>query len=644
MSPLQPRARQSLFALYVVVSVAYLIWRALFTLNPDAIAYAWAFLGLETWATLCSMAFYATILERRVRPPPLPLPGVRVDVFVCSYNESLSLVRQTLRRAQAMDYPHQTWLLDDGRRPEARALAAELGCGYITRERNEHFKAGNLNNALQHTSGELIVVLDADHLVRPEFLTRLIGYFRDPEVALVQSPQVFYNLDSFQHHFQPRHRRMWHEGAIFHHAMQTGADRWNAAFFVGTGAIVRRSAVERIGGFATGSVTEDAFTCMRLHGAGYQSVYHDEPLAYLIAPESLHQYLTQRLRWGQGSMQILRMENPLWRPGLSIRQRLVYFMALGSFAQAIVHLAYYLAPPIFLLGGPAPLRAETPLQLLPIVLHVIFDVAVFKWFLGPLARPLLAECYKFINVYAYLKALSGLLSSRQLKFQVTTKGRDAGASVKLLLPQLALLCLNLMAFGYGTIRLLLDAHSTAGALGTLVALGFSGLFVVVGAMAMLFAWERIASRVEYTFPDHIPVALADGGGTAFVVRANEAELHVLRHGATAARVGEQVRAALYLSDGAGPLELFGQLQAAQAVRMLPPAANGTGSTVLGEATLLTVRLDPLSRPAADRLFDRFALVAMPRVIDPLVRAWDGSVARPPEPSDAYYLPLQGHVL
>ena len=200
---------------------------------------SWPRTSRRTWTSTCART-------RRSAPPEGPRRSI--DVLVCSYNESLDLVRQTLRCALAIRGPHRTWLLDDGDRPAARALAAELGCDYLSRQRNTDFKAGNLNHALAHTDAELVLVLDADHLVRPEIVERLAGYFADPAVALVQTPQVFYNVDSFQHHFRAGERRLWHEGAVFHHAMQPGADRWNAAFFVGTGAILRRSALERIGG------------------------------------------------------------------------------------------------------------------------------------------------------------------------------------------------------------------------------------------------------------------------------------------------------------------------------------------------------------------------------------------------------------
>lgn len=635
-----PRTRRTAFAVWLALTAAYLAWRAALTLNPAAPVWSVVFLLLEAYAAACAAAFYATILERPARPAPPRIDGFSVDVLVCTYNEPVSLVRQTLRRAMAMDYPHRTWLLDDGDRTEARALAEELGCGYLARGENVDFKAGNLNHALRHTDGELLVVLDADHLVRRSFLSRLVGYFADPRVALVQTPQVFYNLDSFQHHFRPRSRRLWHEGAIFHHAMQPGADRFNAAFFVGTGAILRRSALAAIGGFATGSVTEDAFTSMRLHAAGYRSVYHDEPLGYLLAPESLLQYLGQRLRWGQGSMQILRRENPLTRRGLSLPQRVSYFMALSSFAQAIVHLAYYVAPALFLLGGPAPLRASGPAEILPILLHVAVDLAGFRLFLGPLARPLLAECYKFLNVHAYLKSLGGYFASRRLRFQVTNKGRDGGGSPRLLAPQLALLALNATAFAWGVLRVL-GAPSVVDAFGVVVATGFAGFFVVVGAMAALFAWERMSASSEHAFVSQIPATLSAGAvaSRAIVVRANGASVRAVVGGDERA-FSAGARARLSLEVGGEPLVASGVITSVHRVARGPH----------GPGCVLEVAVGPLAPSAEDRLFDRLCDEELPRIVDPLVRPWSppppasGEAELHPSLTGVYYLPVETNVL
>jgi cellulose synthase (UDP-forming) len=592
------------------------------------------FLVLEAAAFISAATFYLITCERRDSPERPAVSGYSVDVFVCSYNEPLDLVRQTMRRALRMHYPHRTWLLDDGNRAEARQLAAELGCGYFSRQVNTHYKAGNLNNALSKTQGDLVVVLDADHLVRPEFLSRLVGYFEDPRVALVQTPQVFYNVDSFQHHLRATRRQMWHEGAIFHHAMQPGANRWNAAFFVGTGAILRRGALEEIGGFATGTVTEDVLTSMRLHGRGYRSEYYDAPLAYLLAPESLAQYLTQRLRWAQGSMQILRTENPLLQRGLTWRQRLVYFNALSSFGQAVVHVAYYLAPAVFLLGGPAPLWIDNVTGFVPLLAHIILDLVMFKLWLGPMARPLLAECYKYLNLYPSLAGLIAYVNPRRrLRFKVTTKGRDRSATSRLLAPQFLLFALHVAALGFGALRLTHHIGSPLSFLGYSVAAFFCGLFVLIEAMTLQFSMERIASRFEYTFPDHVPMRILRPGRPdvpALGVRLNETSAHVLiSRQFESPAIGAPFQLGIHGTD-AGEFQVMAQVAATEATP---------------EGIVLHVDLQNLNWVEKDRLADHFVEVAMPRLVDGLVKPWTRrqDVLRS-EGADTYYLPVHENVI
>jgi cellulose synthase (UDP-forming) len=239
---------------YAAVALAYMAWRLHSTLSMEYMVFGVSFYVAEAWSLASSLIFYA-MLSKRPRDTNVSAPreGLSVDVFVATYNESLELVRSTAVAARDMHYPHQTWICDDGRRPEMRALADELGVGYISRPDNAHFKAGNLNNAMSQTTGDFVVVLDADHLLAADFLTSLLGYFEeDSELALVQIPQVYYNVDSYQHALSDRRRMLWHEASLFHHRMQPGADAYGAAFFVGTGAILRRSALQAVGGIATG--------------------------------------------------------------------------------------------------------------------------------------------------------------------------------------------------------------------------------------------------------------------------------------------------------------------------------------------------------------------------------------------------------
>ena len=176
---------------------------------------------------------------------------------------------------------------------------------------NGHAKAGNLNHAFGVTSGEFVLQLDADHVPLPNILDRLLGYFNEPTLAFVQSPQDFYNTNSFTHVQNDEGRQMWEENRLFFSLIQPGKDRMNAAFFCGSCGVLRRTALEEIGGFSVKTITEDMETSMMLHARGWTSYYHGETLAYGLEPASAAQYHVQRLRWGQGSMQILRKMNPL---------------------------------------------------------------------------------------------------------------------------------------------------------------------------------------------------------------------------------------------------------------------------------------------------------------------------------------------
>jgi len=263
------------------------------------------------------------------------------------------VVRRTLIGALAMTYPHETYLLDDGRRPEMEALAKELGVGYITRPDNVGAKAGNLNWAMGRTSGDFIAIFDADHVPLRQFLDRTLGYFADPTVAFVQTPQEFYNVESFQHLTKAAQKRSWHQQQLFYRVLQPGKDNWNSTFFCGSCGVMRRAALEEVGGFATETITEDMHTSFRLHAKGWSSAYHNEVLALGLAAQTATPYHLQRLRWGQGTMQMLRKERLFTNSGLSIHQRINYFASVLHYFDGYQRLLLYMAPSLAVATGPA---------------------------------------------------------------------------------------------------------------------------------------------------------------------------------------------------------------------------------------------------------------------------------------------------
>jgi cellulose synthase (UDP-forming) len=238
------RARALACLLAAGFGACYLVWRLTSTLNPAAMWFAIILWTAELYGFISSVLFYYTAWNTRPRRPCRPpAPGISVDVMVPTYNEPEWVVRRTLIGALAMTYPHKTYLLDDGRRPEMEALAKELGVGYITRPDNVGAKAGNLNAAMERTSGDFIAIFDADHVPLRQFLDRTIGYFADPTIAFVQTPQEFYNVESFQHLTNAAQKRSWHQQQLFYRVLQPGKDHWNSAFFCGSCGVMRRAAL-----------------------------------------------------------------------------------------------------------------------------------------------------------------------------------------------------------------------------------------------------------------------------------------------------------------------------------------------------------------------------------------------------------------
>ncbi|WP_223163728.1 glycosyltransferase family 2 protein [Nocardioides humilatus] len=607
-----------LFALRIVTVLSllagtvYLVWRWGWSVNWD---YWWIAVPLvlaETYALIDGYLFGFTIwrIKRRGAAPP-PSPDATVDVFVTTYNEPVDLVMTTALAALEITWPHQTYILDDGARPEMKAAAEAAGIGYVTRtddwaDRPRHAKAGNLNNALLQTSGEFLMILDADQIPKPEILDRTLGWFDDPEMALVQTPQWFSNVSASD--------PLGSQAPLFYGPIQQGKDGWNAAFFCGSNAVIRREALMRLGvtgyvkavesavraaleaserilaraarrarkgdidtagaisqvregvrtaladlddGAAYGdvtfrfqstvrtasrsvvdrdlagiaadlaelgytdevgitadpetgipmvqedvlhelttrdlsplaaleevaqlmrkvdvtrsdeaqpvmpmaivSVTEDMATCMELHAAGWKSAYHHEILATGLAPEDVGTMLKQRLRWAQGTLQVLLKDNPLKKRGLTAGQRLMYFATMWSYLSGFAALAYLLAPVLYLTAGVLPVHAYgltflalfTPYFLLNQLVFGIVGYGVRTWRGHQYSLALFP-----IWIKACTTAVGNVWFGRELGFIVTPKVREGGRQPfpwRLIWPQLLVMVLLTLAVLSGVVQLM----------------------------------------------------------------------------------------------------------------------------------------------------------------------------------------------
>ena len=412
----------------LLVNAAYVVWRATSTLDLSVWWVSVTLLALEAHAVV-GLALFTFSLWDVDGPQPAPrrsTTDMRIAVLIPTYNESPEVLLPTVAAAVALRPAHETWVLDDGARPEIRGLAERLGARYLARADHAHAKAGNLNHALEVVEADLIAVLDADHVATADFLTNTIGYFDDPRVAVVQTPQDFYNLDSFEHQTRRRRRgdlARYNEQALFYRVLQPGKNRWDAAFWCGTSAVVRVAALREVGGVATDTVTEDIHTTIRLHRRGWRTVYHNEVLARGLAAGDASQYQAQRLRWGTGAMQVLRTENPLWCKGLRLRQRASYAATLLGWFDSWRSLGYLLVPLAVLGTGAVPIKAD------PLVFALAFSVSFLlqRLAIRMLARgrapQLLASVFELVRMPANLHATLTLLHSRDRAFQVSRKGR-----------------------------------------------------------------------------------------------------------------------------------------------------------------------------------------------------------------------------
>ncbi len=428
--------RRVLFALFALTGTIYLSWRTT-VFNPDAFWVSAIFYGIELGGFLGTLLLFFVTFRRRVRTPRPAPKGLSVDVFITTYNEDLDLVRRTVVAAIALRYPHETWLLDDGNRPAFRALADELGCHYLARTANTGAKAGNINNALRHSRGEFIVLFDADHCADPVFLDRLLGYFDDPQVSYVQTPQDYYNLNSIQHGRGRHSKLIWHEQSGFNHVEQTGRDYNNAATLCGCSCVLRRAHIERVGGFPEETVTEDMHIAVRLQKLGLKTVYHDEPLAFGVAPPDLIGFLVQRLRWGEGNIQVCRIEGLPFGRGLTWQQNFGYLLLGLTYFDAWRKLALYVAPIGTLITDTMPVFGEPRVFLLLFVPYLLCGIVTYWEFYSGFAHILRTEAHAMTRLGAGLLATWGMVR-RKIRFRISSKRLVSGTALPFALPQAAI--------------------------------------------------------------------------------------------------------------------------------------------------------------------------------------------------------------
>ena len=403
-----------------------------------------------------------------------------------------------------MTYPHKTYLLDDGRRENIKELALSLGVNYITRSDNEHAKAGNINNALKQTDGDFVAILDADHVPLPDFLERLLGQFEDPKMAFVQSPQTFYNLDALEKDVDFQNGKQSEQAEIFFHLIMPGKNRWNSAYFCGTGGIFRREALDQIGGFATETITEDIHTAIKIHGLGWKSVYVAEHLVSGLAPSDMGTYHTQRTRWATGNLSVMFRNNPITCPGLTLAQRLSYLSSMFYWTNGLRKIVFYLSPIIVLLFGIYPAENFTPTLIFFFSLNIFFQTFAFKIVTYCRGRISDDELYDMMNFWAFTSSFfRSCFNFKNQKFETTNKSGGNSFSITSIKPHIIFVIFSIAALVAGMTKLRYNINVNA--IGICLSCFWCLWHMYLALMVMQFSAEPASPESRIRFFDYIPV-------------------------------------------------------------------------------------------------------------------------------------------
>jgi cellulose synthase (UDP-forming) len=551
-SPTREAAFHFLAIISLMLGAWYIVWRWGWSLNTNALWFAVPLVVAETVAFIGMVLFIFNLWKVQdypMRPPP---ESASVDVFIATYSEDPELVRLSIRDAMRMTYPHpidlRVHVCDDGKRPEMRRVAEEEGVGYITRTGNEGYKAGNLRHAVDHTTGEFIVICDADTRVFPTFLEHTLGYFRDPDVAWVQTPQWFFDVPEgvpLSQAWRQSYGRLggWMGSAIervlgevrvgedpfcndarfFYDVLQRRRNWANASFCCGAGSVHRREAVlqaalrrfsdeiddhvrwitedvtdselrQDLAEAATRAmaldtdvrpfkfhVSEDIYTSILLHtdpSRRWKSVLHPRVESKMLSPQDLQSWLIQRFKYAGGTFDIALHDNPVFKPGLTLPQRLMYLATFWSYFGCLWNVIFLLAPIVYLTTGVAPVAAysfDFFKHAVPFLAVNELALIVGLWGIAPTTGRAMYLAFFPIAMRAFWIVLRG----EKINFPVTPKERQDGRFLHLVRTQLVLIVLSLLALAYGVARTFMSSEQQWFGLATNVFWLASGLIALM---------------------------------------------------------------------------------------------------------------------------------------------------------------------
>jgi cellulose synthase (UDP-forming) len=522
--------RIALITACIVFGLRYIIWRTT-TIpfdSPVDFVVGSVFYGVEALALLGSTVTLIFLTRLRNRTPEANQninwwanspSAPRVEVLICTYNEDYEILEPTIIAARQLEYRNfGVWVCDDGKRDWLKRFCKENEIGYLVRKDNKGAKAGNINAALEvlatrRNPPEFVAVLDADFVPMAKFLSRTMALMHDPDVAVVQTPQHFFNSDPVQNNLSIA--RVWpDEQRFFFDTIMPSRDAWNLAFCCGTSSLIRFKALRELGGVPKESVTEDYLLSLKLRQHGYRTVYLNEVLSLGLAPEGLKEYYGQRSRWCLGAMQIIAGNNgPFrWGSALSLRDRIGLIDSFLYWAAShLMRILALIIPSLFFLFGIEAVHAQMADAIGYYVPYAVVQIIALYWLSEGRILPVMSDLYQVLCATEVLKSVySGLARPKGRAFAVTAKGGDRRKRLvqwPMLWVFACLLALNALGLTYGLI--LHRGESVEDS--SIVAFFWSWYNILVLILACIVCVEQPQRRYFHRFviPDQISIRVGD---------------------------------------------------------------------------------------------------------------------------------------
>ncbi|MBI2590262.1 MAG: glycosyltransferase [Candidatus Blackburnbacteria bacterium] len=492
---LSAKVPKTLLVINFLVGVFYILWWFSFQQVGSWVLYLLLLAG-EIYHLIVAFLFWFTLWPKeieRLGPDPLYKPSVDIYITVCG--EPVDVVEKTAIAARDLNYEnHKVYLLNDGKVAnkdnwqEIALLAANLGIRCITRDVPGGAKAGNINNALKNTFGEIIVIFDADMVPHEDFLEKTIYHFKKQQVGFVQTPQYYQNFAK-----NDVSGGAWEQQELFFGPILAGKEKSNAVFICGTNVAIRRNALLSAGGMCETNIAEDFITSLLIHEKGWVSVYVPEVLAEGLAPEDLLSYFKQQLRWARGSLEVLFRFNPIFK-NLSLSQKFQYLGSALYYLNGLIIAIDALAPLIFFFTGVSPVTSATTLFALFFIPFMLLNL--FTLYLASGNRVTFrALAFSQASFALQLQALASIITNQKMGFSVTPKKALEGNFLSIVYPHLAYIGIAMLGFGFA-----LHREGLTPSVVTNLAWVMFNVFLLLPFISVAYPWEKIFTNAKLSFP------------------------------------------------------------------------------------------------------------------------------------------------